>query len=128
METRWQALETAFAHILKAFLLQENRRRKRLCQRASRLDVADLLEIAATKGFRLRDVRPEPDSGDESPGDEAEHAPAHAAASSGAAGSGIIRHNDGLAASEAKPPAIVGAAALAEAAHVDNRADEEHIA
>ena len=80
------------------------------------------------KGRRARDVRPEPDSGDESAGDEAEPAPAHAAASSGAAGSGIIRHNDGMAASEAKPPAVVGAAALAEAAHVDKRADEEHSA
>jgi hypothetical protein len=86
------------------------------------------LEIAAMKGLRARDVRADADSDEESAGDEAEPTPADAAASSGAAGSGISRHNDAMAASEAKPPAMVGPAALPAAAHGDNHAAEEHIA
>ena len=80
------------------------------------------------KGLRARDVRPEPDSGDDSAGDEAEPAPAHAAASSGSACSGIIRHNDAMPASEAKPPAITAADAVAEATDVDKHPAEEDIA
>ena len=96
-------------------MFQENRRHKRLCQRASRLDVADLLEIAAMKGLRPRDVRADPESENESPGDEAEPAPAAAAASIGAAASGIITHRDAATASEAKPLAVEERAAASAA-------------
>ena len=99
--------------------LQENRRHKRLCHRAARLDVADLLEIAAMKGLRARDVRAEPDSGEDSAGDEAEPAAAHASGSSGSACSGVMKDNDAVLASEAEPPATTAADAVAEAASVD---------
>ena len=78
--------------------------------------------------MKARDVRPQPDSGDDSAGDEAEPAPAHAAASSGSACSGIIRHNDAMPASEAKPPASAAADAVAEATDVDKHPAEEDIA
>jgi hypothetical protein len=93
-------------------LLQENWRHKRVRKRASRLDVADLLEIAAMKGLRPRDVQAAEESADESAGDEAEPAPVPAAGASGAAGSGIIRHAAGSAAGEAEPPALAGAVIL----------------
>ncbi len=80
------------------------------------------------KGLRARDVRPEPDSGEDSAGDEAEPAAAHADASSGAACSGIIRRNDAMTASEAKPPAITAGDAVAEAANVDRHPAIQDIA
>ena len=80
------------------------------------------------KGLRARDVRPEPDSGEDSAGDEAEPAAAHADASSGAACSGIIRRNDAMMASEAKPPAIAAGDAVAEAANVDRHPAIQDIA
>ena len=80
------------------------------------------------KGLRARDVRPEPDSGEDSAGDEAERAAAHADASSGAACSGIIRHKDAMMASEAKPPAITAGDAVAEAANVDRHPAIQDIA
>ena len=55
---------------------KENRRHKRLVRRASKLDVADLLEIAAMKGLRPREVHADNPSGGEESGDEAEPAPA----------------------------------------------------
>ena len=93
-------------------LLQENWRHKRVRKRASRFDVADLLEIAAMKGLRPRDVQAAEESADESAGDEAEPAPVLAAGASGAAGSGVIRHAAGSAAGEAEPPALAGTVIL----------------
>jgi len=104
------AAQACSAHqFVTSLLLQENRRHKRLCKRATRLDVADLLEIAAMKGLRPRDVHAAEESADESAGDEAEPAPAPSAAASGAAGSGILRHAAATAAGEAEPPALEGA-------------------
>ena len=57
---------------------KENRRHKRLVKRASKLDVADLLEIAAMKGLRPREVHDDNPSAGEESGDEAEPAPADA--------------------------------------------------
>jgi hypothetical protein len=90
---------------------EENRRHKRLVKRASKLDVADLLEIAAMKGLRPREVHDESPSAGEESGDEAEPAPTEADNDRGAVGMDVAVHP---IAAEAQPAAIADVASAAQ--------------
>ena len=90
---------------------KENRRHKRLVKRASKLDVADLLEIAAMKGLRPREVHDENPSAGEESGDEAEPAPTEGDNDRGAVGMDVAVHP---IAAEAQPAAIADVASAAQ--------------
>jgi len=96
------------AHAACSGRFQENRRHARLRKKASKLDVADLLEIAALKGM-----------------------PAPAAAGQPAGGDGVALHppaesDDAVASPASAPEPVVALPACA--ADADLRADADHAA
>lgn len=71
--------------VVKHFVAQESRKRRRLLKRSARLSLTDLVEIAHMRGLEARDpgaeAAPAPEAGEAAPPAEAEAAPEHAEAS-----------------------------------------------